>query len=529
MTMSSFKFKYAPLLFLGALGLSSCEDILNTDPVTSLNAGDHYSIQSELYAAYIGIAGSFVEVADQTIVLAGLKGDLMRPTNNASEEFWNIYRFQPTTDSFYASTQRYYDIVINCNDFLRRAVKYKKDYPGDIPDKVYRGLIASAINYKVWSLMTIAKIDGQVDIYNSNLTSSDKDVMITLSLDDAPSFLLEYMRGGVDGINAFNTLDWKLILNNVNVNWVGSNLEGRMIEGELLLWAGRYQEAFTAYKQVVTHPEGSNDGYRDVSGTYRGKDWKNIFSTTEVGNLGTEVITIAPYNAKAGQQNILNPFFRKAAPGKYLLAPTNKMLSLYENQERNDYSKKCVFRGLGVTYESYSSVDGEITKYALNDKQDIFTSDTHIPVYRVVEAHLGMAEALCFMGRFQEAFAFLDDGLKTYWNGTAFIAPFTEYPANLKNNIGSRARANLLPIDQKALFASCESKSDSIFTMSKVLADEIAMEFAYEGKRWFSLIRLARNLNDSDFLAKEVAGKFGEGEEGFYRTFLQNQDNWFIR
>lgn len=527
--MSSFKMRYTPLLLLGAMAFSSCEDLLKTDPLTSVNAEDHYTIQSELYAAYIGIAGSFVQVAEQTIILTGLKGDLMRPTNNASEDLWNIYRFQPAVGTPFVSTQGYYDIVINCNDFLRRAVKYKKDYPTDIPDKVYRGLISSAINYKVWSLMTIAKINGSVDIYNSNLTSSDKDVMLTLSLDEAPDFLLEYMRGGVDGINAFHTLDWKLILNNVNVNWVGSNIEGRMIEGELLLWMSRYEEAFNAYRQVVTHPEGSNDGYRDLSGTYRGKDWKNIFSTVEVGNLGSEVITLAPYNAKMGQQNILKPYFSSITPGKYLLAPTKKMMNLYESQERGDYNKKCIYRGLGVTYKIENNVEGEITKYALNDKQDAFTSDTHIPVYRVAEAHLGMAEALCFMGRFQEAFALLDEGIKTYWNGTTYLPPFKDYPANLKNNIGTRTRANLLAIDQKALFADCQSKTDSVFTMSKVIADEIAMEFAYEGKRWFSLMRLARNLNEPDFLAKEVAGKFGEEGDEAYRTFLRDPANWFIK
>ena len=66
-----------------ALFVASCEDMMKVDTTTGLATDDNYNSKSEIYGALIGLAGSFSQVAEQTIVLAGLKGDLMTPTAQA--------------------------------------------------------------------------------------------------------------------------------------------------------------------------------------------------------------------------------------------------------------------------------------------------------------------------------------------------------------------------------------------------------------------------------------------------------------
>ena len=65
--------------------------------------------------------------------------------------------------------------------------------------------------------------------------------------------------------------------------------------------------------------------------------------------------------------------------------------------------------------------------------------------------------------------------------------------------------------------------------MSGQIADEVARELAYEGQRWFTLIRMGRNMGDTEFVADRVAGKFEEGEAERYKAILKNENNWFIK
>lgn len=65
--------------------------------------------------------------------------------------------------------------------------------------------------------------------------------------------------------------------------------------------------------------------------------------------------------------------------------------------------------------------------------------------------------------------------------------------------------------------------------MDSLIAEETALEAAYEGKRWFTLLRMAKHSNNPAFLADQVCKKFSEGEREKYRTYLMDPRNWFIK
>jgi hypothetical protein len=58
---------------------------------------------------------------------------------------------------------------------------------------------------------------------------------------------------------------------------------------------------------------------------------------------------------------------------------------------------------------------------------------------------------------------------------------------------------------------------------------ERSLELAYEGKRWFDLVRVAERRGDPAFLADKVAAKFeGTPDYNTIHAKLMNPDNWYL-
>jgi starch-binding outer membrane protein, SusD/RagB family len=62
----------------------------------------------------------------------------------------------------------------------------------------------------------------------------------------------------------------------------------------------------------------------------------------------------------------------------------------------------------------------------------------------------------------------------------------------------------------------------------KVIMDERARELAYEGERFYDLMRVAERTNDPAYLADKIAAKFEGADAERIRSLLLDKKNWYV-
>ncbi|MGL5682361.1 MAG: RagB/SusD family nutrient uptake outer membrane protein [Marinifilaceae bacterium] len=515
-------------LTLLACSMMSCDKMMGVDSGSKLEADDHYSSLGEIYGSFMGIYASFAQTVENTVILSGLKGDLLQPTNNAPEDYWRIYKYQANPNSEINNAKLYYDVVINCNDFITRVIKYNQEVPGDIPANVYKGMISQAICFKSWSLMAVAKLYGEAKFYSTVVSSDNSSAMYPLTIDELPTFLMSYMRGGEDGMDAFNDLDWTVVLGNTSQAWPGLNLSAKALYGELALWAGQYQVAVDNFINVLSP---TSSMARNLS-SYGNDSWNDIFVDLVSAN-NKEMITIVSFDAYKGQENKLKYYFSDVAPNVYYFAPTQRITDLYASERMNadkNYTMGDQYRGLNKSYSTGNN-GNVVIKYSLKESVSAYSSDAYLHLYRAAGIQLMLAEALTGLKNYDAAMAILNGGISSkYYVSNTFNAPFQDLFSTFNSgNKGIRSRVSLENIDEETLFNGCISSLDSLTTVNGKIADEVARELAFEGQRWFTLIRMGRNMAAPAFVAEQVSQKFDAADATYYSEMLKNSANWYIK
>ena len=539
-----------PLTGGGWVGVS-CSDFLYDDSdIVTYADKNHLTSDADTLWSVAGIMNKLQVVADRTILLGELRGDLVSVTPYADADIRDVASFNIGTDNRYNDIADYYAIVNNCNYFLANADTALRNSRNET---IFMKEYAAVKAYRAWTYLQLATIYGRVPLITEPILTKEQgekdykecdiqEICRYFAADIAP-----YADMDMPGYGAIRNTDSRLFYFPIYI-----------LLGDLHLWAGNYREAAENYYKYITTRNGKNSSYPLSTASVRFSPndshwmqtvdgWSYIAFQTENSNgNATEqneyresiVPSQSLYLLSAAQK-----YCHYSSGGEYVIAPAG----LPENRS-GDLRLQAVFTQVD---NANIMLNGKrVTNYVTNAKYT--TRNVHI--YRRAMVYLRMAEALNRAGFPRFAFQILKRGVNNsvmesevisyYPADEAWLRTFN-FPDNMyflettagqttENTMGLHSRG----CGYSAANTTYEMPTDDALSgdallqyqiekVEDLIIDEEALEFAFEGHRFYDLMRVSMHRSDPAYLASRVARRNGTVDAALLQK-LSSMDNWYL-
>ncbi|PJJ10478.1 putative outer membrane starch-binding protein [Flavobacterium sp. 1] len=441
------KIKTILAIFILFVCTASCDDYLDLKPQDGIIRGEFWKTKEDIQAAVAGIYSSLLKpppgVADLTMteylfMYGDLRGDMVAPGQNVTEDERDIMNSNITASNSLTNWDAFYRTINYCNTVIDLAPAVKEKDP-TLTQEQLNHFLSEALAIRAYLYFTLAR------------TFRDVPLKLTATLTDQDNFQLPVTLQ--KDVFAQVIKDLKLA-EGYAVEDYGNNPynKGRItvyainaLQADVYLWTDNYQEALIATNKVIDSKKFS---------LYQSSNYGTWYNTVFANGNSVESIFEFQYTA-ANLGPFYNIFLQRP---QFIISATvaEKVFGV----DFDDLSKRDIRGDFASIVASFNLIykyigDSEGTK----ELQD---SDTHWFVYRYGDVLLLKAEALAELNQGAEALAIIDD-------------------------IRLKRRA----IAQTAQSVDASSKNGVI---DYVLAER-SRELAFEGKRWFDMLRVARRNN----------------------------------
>jgi starch-binding outer membrane protein, SusD/RagB family len=509
--------------------LGGCSKILDVKPTEVLDENDNYLARSSVRHTLFQFPALIREAVLQSIVYSDLRGEFLTVTENANPDLREIDNQDISLANKYVDPKPFYKIIINCNDVLAKFRQAVKNDPsitsGDTVSVLYE-----TVSCRAWAYLQLARIYKEVPFFTVNRKTDNGFAYTMLNRKQ----IADSMVNDFQFIDNFSLLGYGYAFDNNDAlfNRIRFSTYGALlIKGDVYREAGDYILAQNAIyycmlnQQTLESQQATK--FRMIPGSpFQNTAWKDRFvpDILGIGWVATQdVVTLVYFNQNKGEENYLTGLFLpphlstsykgysyQLKPTTFAVANWNAQIKLLtvsgvQAQVPGDY------RGLKASYDTFPGGGNYYVWKYRNQYAQTY-------IYRGVDLNFMWAEARTLEG-------YPTDGLNILNPQDINKGQRTPFP----QQIGIR---KFVSLDSVMKYPDTVFP-DTLTGIKKVmlaLLDERGLELAYEGKRWFDLVRIAEALNDPAVLADRVARKYTDpAKAAAIRQKLMDPENWYLK
>ena len=442
---------------LTVMAATSCEDMFKVDSKIVLYDYENTLDQAtDTVYSVLGIIKTMQKIADRSVLLGEVRGDLVATSSHANKDLAELYRYDfqnLSKTNRYNNPTDYYAVINNCNYFLAHA---DTAYTRNRKNVFLREYVA-VLSFRAWAYLQLAQVYGDVYFTTKPILSgsdADKSKLPKLNIKQiADTLLTDFEERFIDELPpSYGELGGETTgTGDKSATHTSSQffIPVRIIMGDLALWSEQYGKAAKYYHDYLS----GNEDKLVTTGTGRvtwfGGDWiyldpnGDTYSSTFGDNAKPICYIPMEIDEYSGTVSDLPNIFNSSVDNDYWyqLTRSNGLTSLSSRQDycyhwinlqdrktngtiidscqymtnkydqldtlrRGDLRLQTILTKKNRTVDEYTS-----SNISLVEQKLIKINPEKICLYRNDVVYLRLAEALNRAGCPQMAFAILKSGL----------------------------------------------------------------------------------------------------------------------
>ncbi|HET6560214.1 MAG TPA: RagB/SusD family nutrient uptake outer membrane protein [Prolixibacteraceae bacterium] len=466
-----FKIRLILIFFALSLHFSCSDSYLELLPPSGLVIEEFWKTKEDVEAVLMGAYQTTASMNGSLFTYGEVRGDMVKAGSNLGANERQLMESNIYPENSLCNWGKFYTAIHTCNDIIKNAPEVQK-IDKTFTDFQLKNFMAEAIFIRSLNYFYLVRLFKDVPLV---LEPSTNDAVDFYPFQTNGDDVLKLVLKDLNEYRDFATDGYKTI----------AEVKGRATKGafdalltDISLWMFDYEKCIEFSDRIIESPNFV---------LMPGARWFEIFYP---GN-SLESIFEFQFNESYNQPNSL-----------YQL--TSRSYNQYEPSQRanelfaREYAIELT-RGEDVSITKIGEDNYKIWKYvgrAPDGKSERSGADQRSCnwiVYRLSDVYLMKAEALSQLGRFAEA-------------------------VDILNMI--RTRANVVQV----------SLANSTNAFEDAIMDERARELAFEGKRWFDLLRMGRRNNYArkDKLVELIINNVPSTQKRILSAKLTNPLGWYL-